>query len=82
MTSGETAVRPVSAAGSARGGKRMARLWRHRSLLLMCAPAIVFFLIFAYLPMPDCTSRSFNSTMPTASFAARLSDGTIFAFSS
>ena len=52
MTSGETAVRPVSAAGSARGGKRMARLWRHRSLLLMCAPAIVFFLIFAYLPMP------------------------------
>jgi len=28
------------------------RLLRNRSLLLMCLPAIVFFLIFAYLPMP------------------------------
>lgn len=27
-------------------------LWHNRSLLLMCAPAIVFFIIFAYLPMP------------------------------
>ncbi len=28
------------------------RLWTHRTLLLMCSPAIVFFLVFAYLPMP------------------------------
>ncbi|WP_372635783.1 ABC transporter permease [Cohnella sp.] len=31
---------------------RLQRLWTHRTLLLMCFPAIVFFLIFAYLPMP------------------------------
>lgn len=28
------------------------RLWTHRTMLLMCCPAIVFFLVFAYLPMP------------------------------
>ncbi|MBT2755537.1 ABC transporter permease [Mesobacillus foraminis] len=28
------------------------RLWKHRTLLLMCMPAIIFFAIFAYLPMP------------------------------
>ncbi|HET6487920.1 MAG TPA: sugar ABC transporter permease, partial [Spirochaetia bacterium] len=29
-----------------------ARLWNTRGLLLMCLPAILFFLIFYYLPMP------------------------------
>ncbi|MEK3888181.1 ABC transporter permease subunit [Bacillus sp. FSL K6-3431] len=28
------------------------RMWRNRSLLLMCLPAIIFFAVFAYLPMP------------------------------
>lgn len=28
------------------------RLWKHRVLLLMCLPAIIFFIIFSYLPMP------------------------------
>lgn len=28
------------------------RIWRNRSLLLMCTPAIVFFFVLAYLPMP------------------------------
>lgn len=28
------------------------RIWYNRSLLLMCVPAIIFFVIFAYLPMP------------------------------
>jgi putative aldouronate transport system permease protein len=28
------------------------RLWNNRTLLLMCVPAVVFFLIFSYLPMP------------------------------
>jgi len=31
---------------------RLQRLWTNRTLLLMCLPAIVFFLVFAYLPMP------------------------------
>lgn len=28
------------------------KFWNNRTLLLMCLPAIVFFVIFAYLPMP------------------------------
>ncbi|MFS0881450.1 ABC transporter permease [Metabacillus niabensis] len=28
------------------------RMWKNRTLLLMCLPAIIFFAIFAYLPMP------------------------------
>jgi len=28
------------------------RIWKNRTLLLMCSPAIIFFAIFAYLPMP------------------------------
>lgn len=28
------------------------RLKKNRTLLLMCAPAIIFFIVFAYLPMP------------------------------
>ncbi len=31
---------------------RFKRFWNNKTLLLMCSPAIVFFLIFAYLPMP------------------------------
>jgi len=31
---------------------RLHRLWASRTLLLMCCPAIAFFLVFAYLPMP------------------------------
>ena len=31
---------------------RFRRLWNSRTLFLMCLPAIAFFLIFAYLPMP------------------------------
>ncbi|SDX74577.1 putative aldouronate transport system permease protein [Paenibacillus sp. CF384] len=31
---------------------RRKRLWNNRTLLLMCVPAILFFAIFAYLPMP------------------------------
>lgn len=28
------------------------RFWSHRTLLFMCAPAIIFFLVMSYLPMP------------------------------
>lgn len=28
------------------------KVWRHRTLLLMCAPAIIFFLAFSYAPLP------------------------------
>ncbi|MBD2868807.1 ABC transporter permease [Paenibacillus arenilitoris] len=31
---------------------RARRFWNNRTLLLMCLPAIAFFIIFAYLPMP------------------------------
>lgn len=34
------------------GISRTKKLWNNRTLLLMSAPAILFFLIFAYLPMP------------------------------
>lgn len=28
------------------------KLWNSRTLIIMCIPAIIFFLVFAYLPMP------------------------------
>ncbi|TFE23647.1 sugar ABC transporter permease [Cohnella luojiensis] len=34
------------------GISRTKKLWNNRTLLLMCSPAILFFIIFAYLPMP------------------------------
>lgn len=36
----------------ASAGIKLKRLWNNKTLLLMCLPAIVFFIIFAYLPMP------------------------------
>lgn len=33
-------------------GGKMKRFWNNKTLLLMCLPAIAFFVIFAYLPMP------------------------------
>ncbi|WP_441892557.1 ABC transporter permease [Paenibacillus sp. YAF4_2] len=30
----------------------MKRFWNNKTLLLMCLPAIAFFIVFAYLPMP------------------------------
>lgn len=35
-----------------RSGSKLKRLWNNRILLLMCFPAILFFLIFSYIPMP------------------------------
>ncbi|MBM7568245.1 ABC transporter permease subunit [Paenibacillus sacheonensis] len=35
---------------TANGGWK--RFWNNRTLMLMCAPAVIFFAIFAYLPMP------------------------------
>ncbi len=31
---------------------RLSQMWNNRVLLLMCTPAILFFLIFSYIPMP------------------------------
>lgn len=31
---------------------RLRRFWNNKTLLIMCLPAIAFFIIFAYLPMP------------------------------
>jgi putative aldouronate transport system permease protein len=36
----------------ARKRSLISRMWSVRTLLLMCTPAIIFFLIFSYLPMP------------------------------
>ena len=33
-------------------GGKLRRFWNNKTLLLMCVPAIVFFIVFAYLPMP------------------------------
>lgn len=33
-------------------GGKLRRFWNNKTLLLMCVPAIAFFIIFAYLPMP------------------------------
>jgi len=30
----------------------MLRLWNSRTLILMCTPAVLFFLVFSYIPMP------------------------------
>lgn len=32
--------------------QRFRRFWNNKTLLLMCVPAILFFIVFAYLPMP------------------------------
>jgi len=48
-----TMSKPRTGAKTAAGkGGRFRRFWNSRVLLLMCLPAIVFFVIFAYLPMP------------------------------
>ncbi|KRE48998.1 ABC transporter permease [Paenibacillus sp. Soil522] len=31
---------------------KLRRFWNNKTLLLMCVPAIIFFIVFAYLPMP------------------------------
>jgi putative aldouronate transport system permease protein len=33
-------------------GLKLARLWNSRVLFLMCLPAILFFVLFSYIPMP------------------------------
>lgn len=33
-------------------GGKLRRFWNNKTLLLMCVPAIAFFIVFAYLPMP------------------------------
>ncbi|SFT27933.1 putative aldouronate transport system permease protein [Paenibacillus sp. BC26] len=50
----KTIAQPAAAAKSTAQSMqtRRKRLWNNRTLLLMCVPAILFFAIFAYLPMP------------------------------
>ncbi|RAP74988.1 ABC transporter permease [Paenibacillus montanisoli] len=51
----KTIAQPVQASVETRPRVQQSRsrkLWNNRTLLLMCAPAILFFAIFAYLPMP------------------------------
>jgi len=49
-----TSAQPASPRNSRRSARRRRwqRIKNNRTLLLMCLPAIIFFFIFAYLPMP------------------------------
>lgn len=46
------AVPAAGAAGRLKTNRGFVRFWNNRSLLLMCTPAILFFLVFCYIPMP------------------------------
>ncbi|QHT59557.1 sugar ABC transporter permease [Paenibacillus lycopersici] len=51
----ETITQPKAAAAKARPRTKIAgwrKYWKNRTLLLMCLPAVLFFLVFSYLPMP------------------------------
>lgn len=43
---------PEAAPATSRRGGLGRRLWRSRALLVMCLPAIIFFLVFSYGPLP------------------------------
>ncbi len=45
-------TKPVAAASRPRRMRVGRMLWQNKTLILMCLPAIVFFFIFSYLPMP------------------------------
>ena len=45
-------TKPAAAASRPRRTRVGRMLWQNKSLILMCLPAIVFFFIFSYMPMP------------------------------
>lgn len=45
-------TKPVAAASRPRRMRVGRMLWQNKTLILMCLPAIVFFFIFSYMPMP------------------------------
>ena len=45
-------TKPVATASRPRRMRVGRMLWQNKTLILMCLPAIVFFFIFSYLPMP------------------------------
>ena len=45
-------TKPVAAASHPRRMRVGRMLWQNKTLILMCLPAIVFFFIFSYMPMP------------------------------
>lgn len=45
-------IKPAARKRETAGNSRWKRFMNNKTLLLMCLPAVVFFIIFAYLPMP------------------------------
>lgn len=45
-------TKPAAAASRPRRTRVGRMLWQNKTLILMCLPAIVFFFIFSYMPMP------------------------------
>lgn len=45
-------TKPVAAAARPRRMRVGRMLWQNKTLILMCLPAIVFFFVFSYMPMP------------------------------
>lgn len=52
MRNNSTATTLSPTAAQPQRSARFRRFWNNRILLLMCLPALAFFIIFAYLPMP------------------------------
>lgn len=48
------------------------RFWTHRTLLLMCVPAILFFLIMSYLPMPGLYLAFINYNYSAGIFGSQF----------
>lgn len=46
------------------------RFWSHRTLLFMCVPAILFFLVMSYLPMPGLYLAFINYNYSTGLFGS------------
>ncbi|GGI43882.1 sugar ABC transporter permease [Paenibacillus marchantiophytorum] len=48
------------------------RFWTHRTLLLMCVPAILFFLLMSYLPMPGLYLAFINYNYTSGIFGSQF----------
>lgn len=48
------------------------RIWSHRTLLFMCLPAVIFFLIMSYLPMPGLYLAFINYNYSSGLFGSEF----------
>lgn len=52
--------------------RRFFRFWTHRTLVLMCVPAILFFLVMSYLPMPGLYLAFINYNYSAGIFGSQF----------